>query len=749
MNVRRLLVLSILAIVFGCQGHELPTAPGTVKNVPLGSSAVLSDGANGGNPDFFFLPPLVPAPYTNPAFEVGRSNNVLRPNLVVQICELRPEYTDKGRQENEDGARRGREEENSRDGKGKVTAPKAGTACVSGAPLKKFAAGSVQLVENPATQNGWWRAFTMPADGFFYVLWDTRRVELKEKKYYRIKVLVDGSSDPLGYADINETENSRLAYTQTGGVIHVVDDVLLPIPFRVEQGALCGGSTSCTTTVVTNDAPGGSQTVTVDGGLGEAVAGAKFPNGWLPEGGPQSVVVTISQVNTGVNNRQAGTQEIPCHSGLPLQQFDACYKFTTTPTLAFIGNTRKQFAKSVTVAVCYVLEGSGDPREKFAEMYASGPNEPAHQLTDVDDFGILSPLVRNCTSTGPVGSASPMMHLASAGWRKLKAGLGYVFSVKTAYAVDGGLGGLLDAFSNVGPALTAHMERSTIFGRKLAYGEVRPSLVRITGSNQHNLVEGVPSPRGIDSVAVTFTVASGNGGLNFTENTGTATQLTVNSKTRPFPVSGASGAGLAEIAWTMPSAPGIYTLTATSRALGGPITFADTVRGARTMLSMQAGATYQIPVVAPVVNTWLSSNPSKVTVSSGGLVTAIVGGDDINGGNSVTLTSTRPGGIEAHSALVNSFSFDVYPRHTTAVWVAVPGAVTYRVFAQNAQGCPDNVPGTCWINNFGSPATVAGSLSSYTFDFVGAQQGRWRMEALNGDGGVIGESPYIYFRYNI
>jgi hypothetical protein len=98
---------------------------------------------------------------------------------------------------------------------------------------------------------------------------------------------------------------------------------------------------------------------------------------------------------------------------------------------------------------------------------------------------------------------------------------------------------------------------------------------------------------------------------------------------------------------------------------------------------------------------------------------------------------------------VNSFSFDVYPRHTTAVWVAVPGAVTYRVFAQNAQGCPDNVPGICWINNFGSPATVAGGLSSYTFDFVGAQQGRWRMEALNGDGGVIGESPYIYFRYNI
>src|SRR4030081_609828 len=98
MKVRRLLALSVLSIAFGCEGHQSPTAP-SVRRVSLDPSAILSDGAHGGNPDFFFLPPLVPSPYNNPDFEPGTFNSTLQPSLRVEICELVPEHVAKGKHE--------------------------------------------------------------------------------------------------------------------------------------------------------------------------------------------------------------------------------------------------------------------------------------------------------------------------------------------------------------------------------------------------------------------------------------------------------------------------------------------------------------------------------------------------------------------------------------------------------------------------------------------------------------------------
>ena len=727
MKTRRLLALSVLAVVYACEGHQPPTAP-TAQSVPYDPSAVLSDGAHGGNPDFYFLPPLVPFPRT-PNFELGKFNNTLGPSLRIEICKLNPEYNPTTHVQ---------------------VLPLPHTQCgVAGNPVKTFPAGSVKLVNLPLRQWGWWTAFHLPPDGFYYVLWDTRQSSLDVNSYYRIKVFVDGNAIPMGFADARPMSNLwQWRSALTGEVIQLVNGWWLPIPFRIQNGALCGGANSCTSTVVTNFDPSGFQTVTVDGGAG-AIAGAKFPNGWLPAGGPQSVVVTISSVNTGTSDPTAGTQTNPCHAGLNLEQFDRCFKFTTTPTLLPQTNG-KQFAIPVTAAVCYVLQGTGDPREKFAEMYASGPNEPPHALPDVSDAGILGAGARNCATAPVIGSrnANPLMQLASAGWGKLKGGLGRLFEVRTAYAVDLGLGGLLDGFSNVGPALTAHISRTSIFTRKLAYGEVRPSLVKITGSHVHN---GDGPTVGLDHVPVTFTLPSASGGLNVTETPGTATQMTVMSQTIVYPVSGLySGPGLAEITWTMPNAPGVYTLTASSPAFGSPITFVDTVRGARTMLSMQTGATYQIPVIAPVVNTWISSNPAKVTVSSGGLVTAIVGGENINGGDAVSLTSTTLGPlesqIEAHSALVNSFVFDVYPRYTTLVWQPVTGAVSYDVVTEYGTGCTGGANCTTWANGAGTQGTGA---TSFTFGFVGSQPGRWHVVAKDGLGAVISTSAFVYFGYNI
>jgi alpha-tubulin suppressor-like RCC1 family protein len=555
MKARRLLAFSILAIAFGCEGHQSPTAPGAVKSVPFDSTAVLSDGAHGGNPDFFFLPPLVPLPLNNPNFELGKFNNTLGPGLKIEICKLNPEYNP-------------------------IThlqiLPLPHTQCVTGNPVKTFPAGSVQLVNLPLSQTGWWTAHNLPPDGFYYVLWDTRQSNLDVNSYYRIKVFVDGNAIPMGFADVDPMSNLwQWRSALTGQVIQLVNGWLLPIPFRIEKGALCGGANSCTSTIVTNFSPTGFQTVTVDGGAG-AIAGAKFPNGWLPAGGPQSVVVTISSVNTGPSDPATGTQTNPCHAALNLQQFDSCFKFTTTPTLVPQTNG-KQFAIPVTVAVCYVLQGTGDPREKFAEIYASGPTEPPHALPDVSDAGILGAGTRNCSITPVITSRSsnPLARLATTGWRKVKVGFDRMFGVETAYAIDVGLGGLLDGFSNVGPALTAQIQRYTSTGLTLPAGATTTSTARIVGTKVHN---GSALTTGIGGLPVTFTVAPGNGTLRLIGSEAPpATQLTSITNTNPIDGSPVSGGGFAPVNWTIPTTPGTYTLTATGRATGGPVTFTATV----------------------------------------------------------------------------------------------------------------------------------------------------------------------------
>jgi hypothetical protein len=86
----------------------------------------------------------------------------------------------------------------------------------------------------------------------------------------------------------------------------------------------------------------------------------------------------------------------------------------------------------------------------------------------------------------------------------------------------------------------------------------------------------------------------------------------------------------------------------------------------------------------------------------------------------------------------NGTSFNNYPRTTTLRWEAVPGVSGYRVEVQYQSG----VSWYTWRN-----VTVTGT--SYTFNFVGAQPGRWRVTAISG-GGVQGPpSGWWGFRYTI
>jgi hypothetical protein len=140
-------------------------------------SAAIADGAHGGNPSFFFLPPMVSSPTTTGVF-----NPILAP--VVTICQV------------------------------------VNDACVAGTT---FSPGAVTL--DLANQQ-------------YQVNWATDPTTVNLSATYRITVLVNAQE--LGFADVQPVSNgSQLKKLDTGELIGLVDGRTLPIKFRIELGALC------------------------------------------------------------------------------------------------------------------------------------------------------------------------------------------------------------------------------------------------------------------------------------------------------------------------------------------------------------------------------------------------------------------------------------------------------------------------------------------------------------------------------
>jgi hypothetical protein len=174
-----------------------------------------------------------------------------------------------------------------------------------------------------------------------------------------------------------------------------------------------------------------------------------------------------------------------------------------------------------------------------------------------------------------------LTRLASNGWRALKGAVGGFLSVKTAYAVDIGLGGSTLDFSNIGPALTAVIQAITPSTPvpTITAGSSMTVTARIVGTKVHN---GNPlgdttltgTTRGIPDIPVTFTLAAGNGTLVPIGSEGPPlTQATVFTSS----VIDVGSGGFASVSWTPPSTPGTYTMTANGPATGGPVTFTVTV----------------------------------------------------------------------------------------------------------------------------------------------------------------------------
>lgn len=106
----------------------------------------------------------------------------------------------------------------------------------------------------------------------------------------------------------------------------------------------------------------------------------------------------------------------------------------------------------------------------------------------------------------------------------------------------------------------------------------------------------------------------------------------------------------------------------------------------------------------------------------------------------------------AQTAPADGAVFDSYPRHTRLEWAPVEGAVSYSIEVdfcdggrRGARGCADPQP----LSNFMkfNPKTAGIKDTSYEFDFIGAQPGRWRVWASDAQGREGFKSPWRLFTY--
>jgi alpha-tubulin suppressor-like RCC1 family protein len=170
----------LVLLTAACSDRDLPTA------APMTRPALsISDGANGGNSHFFFLPPIVPAPSPNGAFD-----GTVSPE--VRICEWN------------------------------------GSSCVALIATFSLTAGTGgELIKvDPVAQH-------------YHVNWQTKLFVLGLGKQYRISVLV--GAQELGHADVNPISGGQgLKNVDTGEYIALKDGSTLPIKFRIEVGAISG-----------------------------------------------------------------------------------------------------------------------------------------------------------------------------------------------------------------------------------------------------------------------------------------------------------------------------------------------------------------------------------------------------------------------------------------------------------------------------------------------------------------------------
>jgi hypothetical protein len=93
----------------------------------------------------------------------------------------------------------------------------------------------------------------------------------------------------------------------------------------------------------------------------------------------------------------------------------------------------------------------------------------------------------------------------------------------------------------------------------------------------------------------------------------------------------------------------------------------------------------------------------------------------------------------------NGSVFNIFPRTTKVDWNPVPGAASYTVEVDCMSCCQAGK----WCTDVGKQYQTVPNIQAtdYTFNFVGAQPGRWRVWAVGANGQQGPKSPWWGFTY--
>lgn len=239
----------VLLAGLSCGGDR--TAPTGPRLTPPTGNATLWDGSQtGGNPNVFFLPPLVPNPQGQPTF----GTNPFQPGLPVEI-EI---------------------------------------ACQTPAPgLSCSGRGLARTPTKVST-----------TDEQYMLNWDTKAPGFDPNFVFRIKVWI--GSVNVAFADVILLANANPKNRNTNDDIALNDGRTMPIKVRVQTGWNCVNQSSCVTQVVTNTPPAG-QTYTIVETADGRNAGF-FPANWFDtKGGTISqVIVTFEDVTSQLSTANGG-----------------------------------------------------------------------------------------------------------------------------------------------------------------------------------------------------------------------------------------------------------------------------------------------------------------------------------------------------------------------------------------------------------------------------------------------------------
>src|SRR5467141_621626 len=365
------LTVTAALVGFACQDRRTPTSP------PDAPALEIRDGFSDGNPHFFFVFPIRPVDVQPP--KTAPFNPDLAP--VVDICEWD------------------------------------GSACVQ------------QISHLTMSQGGLLdHVLVLPQVELYLVLWRTDQLHLRADKIYRITVLV--GTRVLGFADVDVVRTLwDAAQVDRNQFVPLLKNQILPIPFRIEKGALCDGQ----------DCDSKSIDLSKGGSVVLATTGDRVDIPAQTSG--QVVAVTVRPCTD------------PNGLGIDLPKFGNCLAVTADPPLA------APLSPPATISMCSLHDNIP------ALVHAQQDLVALHRQDISPDATLISALPHStdfCPT--PIGEAPlpPARNWLVAGWRAVRHGVASLFGVRPLHAasamLDVGGGGETPNFSDFQFALPAKMQ---------------------------------------------------------------------------------------------------------------------------------------------------------------------------------------------------------------------------------------------------------------------------------------------------